>query len=103
VDRVVKNGIAFTFHEEKDGSKKRVKLVKLKKAVVINTANSSEEREASLQFPLQNLWQSSVFKFLKVNDFNRKTFRIISDSTHEVRTNWLNETYEYIKELFPSD
>jgi putative NADPH-quinone reductase len=103
VDRVIKNGIAFTFVQDEEGNEKRIKLVKLKTAVVINTANSSEKREESLGFPLQNLWQKSIFRFLKVNDFHRKTFAIVSESTLEERTEWLNETERYIKELFPKD
>ena len=101
VDRVIKNGIAFTFREQEDGSEKRVRLVKMTKALVINTANSSAAREESMGMPLQNLWQKSVFRFLKVDDFHRKVFRIVSESTYEERTAWLNETEMLIDELFP--
>ncbi len=104
VDRVIKNGIAFTFREDENGNEKRIRLVKLKKAVVINTANSSIEKEKeTLGNAIENLWQKSVFAFLKVKDFNRKTFRIIANSTLDERKKWLEDTDDYIKELFPSD
>lgn len=102
VDRVIKNGIAFTFREDEDGNEKRVRLVKLKKALVINTANSSAEREASLGDPLRNLWGKSVFSFLKVKDFHRKVFRIVAESTYEERVSWLDETEALIDTLFPA-
>ncbi len=103
VDRVVTEGIAYSYIQDETGKRKRIRLLKLKKAVVINTANSSEEREESLNYPLQNVWQKSIFKFLRVDDFNRKTFRIISESTLDERKSWLNDTRIYISGLFPED
>ena len=101
VDRVIKNGIAFTFREDEDRNKQRVRLVKIKKALVINTANSSAKKEEGLGMPLQNLWQKSVFSFLKVDDFHRKVFRIVSESTYGERVSWLDETEAFINEHFP--
>ena len=100
VDRVVKNGIAFAFREDENGDKKRVRLVKLTKAVVINTSNSSDKREADMGYPLENLWEKSVFNFLKVNEFHRKVFKIVAESTFEERTEWINEAGELVKEIF---
>ena len=103
VDRVIKNGIAFTFREDENGSKKRVRLVRIKKSLVINTANSSVKREESLGNPLQNLWEKSVFSFLKVKDFHRKVFQIVSESTYEQRVLWLDETEAFINKHFPKE
>lgn len=102
IDRVIKNGIAFTFKEDEAGKLKRIKLVKLKKAVVFNTANSSIEKEKEiLGNALELMWKKSVFSFLAVRDFHRKVFRVVSDSTFKERTVWLDETQEIIDKLFP--
>ncbi len=104
VDRVIKNGIAFKFVEDEEGNEKRVQLVKLKKALVINTANSSKKKEKEiLANALENLWQKSVFSFLKVKDFNRKVFRVVSESTYEERVSWLDETQIFINTHFLKD
>ena len=104
IDRVIKNGIAFTFKEDEDGNEKRVRLVRAHRALVINTANSSIEKEKEiLGNALELLWQKSVFSFLKVKDFHRKVFRIIADSTYEERVEWLDETESLVSTLFPKD
>jgi len=101
VDRVIKNGIAFAFIQDEEGNEKRVRLIKIKTAVVINTANSSTKREETLGRPLQNLWQKSVFSFLQVKDFHRMVFSIVSESTLKERLSWLDETEEFIALHFP--
>lgn len=102
IDRVIKNGIAFAFKKDENGIVKKVILTGIKKAVIINTANSSIKKEKeTLGNALENLWKKSVFDFLNIKDFYRKVFRIVSDSTYEQRTSWLDEVEEIIIKQFP--
>lgn len=102
IDRVIKNGIAFTFIEDEKGNSKFKSLVKAKIAIVINTSNSSKHKETEvLGNALHNLWQNSIFKFLKIETFYQKVFRMVSDSTYEIRVSWLDETENIINTHFP--
>ena len=90
IDRVVRPPHAYDFDE------KEVTLVEgklgSKRAVVFNTSNTPEEKELGyFHDPLESIWGRCVFGFCGLDNYARKMFRIVADSTEEVRKDWLIE------------
>lgn len=101
IDRVLRQGTAYAFDENDAGAGVPEGLLKAKMAIVFNTSNTPEERELKVfGDPLETLWKYCIFHFCGVDNFYRKMFRVIADSTMEQRSEWLGEVKEIINRYF---
>lgn len=101
IDRVFRPGVAYKFLEGDLGEGVPVGLLKAKTAIVLNTANTSAEREEKVfKDPLEILWKNCIFDLCGVERFYRKMFRIIVTSSFEQRKVWLEEVEQIIKNHF---
>ena len=98
IDRVLKFHIAYTFPKGGEGGTP-IGLLKLKKVIIFNTANTTDNREREVfGNPLDLIWRNCVFEFCGVQNIIRKVFTVVVDSTHQERVKWLDEA-----ELMVSD
>ena len=101
VDRVLRPGVAYAFDEKDSGGGVPIGLLKAKAAVVLNTSNTAEARENSVfGDPLETIWKNCIFDFCGVKNCIRKIYRIVADSTPEIRDRWLTETAELMQKTF---
>jgi len=99
VDRVVRSGVCFRY-EGKDGEEGRpVGLLKAGKALIINTADCSEEQDRSRGFSLKRFWDEDVFSGCGVKDTVYQGFYSVLFSSHDERTGWLDSLPEVLKSL----
>lgn len=101
VDRVLREGIAYSFSANDSGGGLPTGLLKAKIGLVFNTSNTPQSREdAVFGDPLQRIWKDCIFAFCGVTAFDRRMFRVIADSTIEDRTTWLTEVQETVIKYF---
>ncbi len=97
IDRVFRPPYAYDFPKNDSGGGLPIEKLKGKIGIVINTSNTSEERESSIfNDPLENEWINCVFGFCGIINTYRKTFRIVSESDLETRKKWLQEVDEIV-------
>jgi putative NADPH-quinone reductase len=102
IDRVIRPGIAYEFEECDNGEGVPIGLLKAKTALVINTSNTSEERENNIfKDPLETIWKNCIFDLCGVKQFERKIFRVVVTSDLEQRQIWLTEVKLMIDKYFP--
>jgi putative NADPH-quinone reductase len=95
IDRVIRPGVAYRFVEGDSGEGVPVGLLAARSALVLNTANTSVERElAVFGDPLERIWRDCVFGLCGVEDVTRRTFGVVVTSTPEEREAWLGEARE---------
>lgn len=103
IDRVIRPGVAYRFDEHDSGEGVPIGLLKAHTAVVLNTSNTSGDREENVfGDPLQRIWKDCIFGLCGVQHFHRKMFRIIVASTPAQRAGWLAETKQIMHEQFPA-
>ncbi|WP_075341931.1 NAD(P)H-dependent oxidoreductase [Tenacibaculum agarivorans] len=91
IDRVLKFNIAYTFPKGEEGGAS-IGLLKLQKVIVLNTANTTDDREREIfGNPLDLIWKNCVFEFCGIQNTIRKVFTVVVDSTLEERKKWLDE------------
>jgi putative NADPH-quinone reductase len=92
VDRVLRPGRAYHFVTAENGEVKPVGLLKAKVGLVINTANTPQDKEvAFLGDPQAVFWEKVVFGLCGVRDVRRLVFSPVIVSTVEQRRRWLDE------------
>jgi putative NADPH-quinone reductase len=102
IDRVIRPGVAYRFAEGDDGEGVPVGLLKARAAVVLNTANTPDEREREVfGDPLQRTWADCVFGLCGVADVRRRVFCVMVTSTPQQRETWLAEARAMVQECFP--
>jgi NAD(P)H dehydrogenase (quinone) len=102
IDRVIRVGVAYEFEEGDSGEGVPIGLLKAETALVLNTANTPEERELQVfGDPLERLWRDCVFDLCGVKRFYRKMYRVIVTSTLEQREAWLRDVREIVQQHFP--
>ena len=100
IDRIIRPGVAYEFIEGDSGEGTPNGLLKAKFALVINTSNTSTEREKSVfGDPLEALWKKCIFELCGVTAFYRRMFNIVVISSDKDRENWLAESREIIKRI----
>ncbi|WP_319580147.1 NAD(P)H-dependent oxidoreductase [uncultured Methanospirillum sp.] len=101
IDRVIRPGVAYRFVGDDNGEGVPEGLLKARAALVINTSNTSEERE-NLVFgdPLERIWRDCVFGLCGVYEFHRQTLRIVVTSTPEQRETWIKEAGDLAVRIF---
>ncbi len=102
IDRVVRAGVAYEFVAGDKGEGVPRGLLKIKTAVVFNTANTPMEREqAVFGDPLEAIWKKCVFGLTCIPNVLRKTFAVVITSTDAQRKAWLREAAELVDQSFP--
>jgi len=104
IDRVIRPGVAYEFVEGDKGEGIPRGLLKAKFALVLNTSNTSTEREQKVfGDPLESLWKTCIFDLCGVPDFYRRMFNIIVISSKGERESWLAETKKIIKGIISNN
>jgi putative NADPH-quinone reductase len=102
IDRVFRAGVAYKFLEGDKGEGVPVGLLKIRMAVVFNTANTPTAREKKMfGDPLQLIWKNCIFNLCGVAGFERKVFAVVVTSTPTQRRQWLREVAETVNRCFP--
>ncbi len=92
IDRVFRPGVAYRFCEGDSGEGVPEGLLAGKSALVFNTSNTPQDREAAVfGDPLEAFWKTSIFEFCGITRHYRKTFSVVVTSTEEERVAWLND------------
>jgi len=101
VDRVLRQGVAYTFGTNDKGEGVPVGLLKAKAALVFTTSNTPRDREREVfGDPLENLWRTCVFDFCGVPRFRRTNYEVVVVSTPEQRAAWLEGVRRTVREMF---
>jgi len=98
IDRVFRQGVAYTF--TKDGVQG---FFQGRRAVVFTNSNTPRDIELSVfGDPLENLWKTCIFGFCGLENFYRRNFEPIIESTLQQRHAWLEEVRQIIQQRFAS-
>ena len=98
IDRVLRQGIAYEFTQEGVRG-----LLQGRRAVVFTTSNTPRDIELSLfGDPLENLWKTCIFGFCGLEEFYRRNFEPIIESSLQQRQAWLEEVRQIIRQRFAS-
>jgi NAD(P)H dehydrogenase (quinone) len=104
IDRVVRPGIAYEFLEGDSGEGIPKGLLRAKAAIVLNTSNTTPERERRVfGDPLETIWKNCVFGLCGVTIFHRRTFSPVVTSTEAERRQWLDDVKAMIDSVFPDE
>ena len=104
IDRVIRPGVAYRFQEGDGGEGVPVGLLRARAAVVLNTANTKEERERIVfGDPLEAIWRRCIFDLCGVPAFHRRTFTVVVASTREQRLAWIEEAKALCRKAFGPD
>lgn len=104
IDRVVRPGLAYRFEEGDGGEGVPVGLLQAKAAVVLNTSNTLEGREAEVfGDPLDAIWRRCVFDLCGVREFHRQVFRVVVTSTESERAAWIEDAKDLCRSVFARD
>ena len=100
IDRVIRPPYAYDFPENDAGGGLPIEKLKGKVGVVFNTSNTEELRENEyFRDPLSSIWEKCVFGFCGIEETHRVMFRVVADSTEEVREKWLEEVGVLMKKI----
>jgi len=92
IDRVIRPPHAYDFPPGDCGGGLPIRKLKAKYGVVFNTSNTEKEREENyFSDPLEKIWKQCIFGFCGIEKYYRKMFRIIADSTMDIRKMWLRD------------
>ena len=102
VDRVVRPGRAYEFVENDKGDGVPRGLLKARAAIVFNTSDTVEKREAEVfGDPLRLIWEKCIFDLCGVRKFHRRVFRVVVTSKESERLQWLTDTQSLVRRIFP--
>jgi putative NADPH-quinone reductase len=102
VDRVLRQGVAYSFLSMDAGEGVPIGLLKANTAVVLNTSNTVVAREVTVfGDPLENLWKKCIFGLCGVHTFRRRCYGVMVTSTPEQRKEWLADARRLVSEAFP--
>ncbi len=90
VDRVIRPPYAYDMPE---GALSGLPIAKLtgKYGIVYNTSNTPEDHENDyFGDPLENIWKKCTFGFCGIENYRRRMFRIVSESSETERKAWLD-------------
>jgi putative NADPH-quinone reductase len=100
IDRVIRPPYAYDFPPEDSGGGLPIGKLKGKFGLVFNTANTEQHREENyFHDPLDSIWERCVFGFCGIEQSERKTFRIVADSTEAERSGWLDDVRATIENV----
>lgn len=103
IDRVLRVNAAYSFPKGQEGGPP-IGLLRLKKALILNTSNTTLEREEGVfGDPLELIWKNCVLGFCGVDQVTRHTFRVVVDSSLDERAAWLAQVVRLTLASFPGD
>jgi putative NADPH-quinone reductase len=103
VDRVLRAGRAYQFVPDGQGGARPEGLLRARVGLVLNTANTPQEKEEQLfGDPLQTHWLKVVFGLCGIQQAVRRNFSPVIVSTLAQRQHWLEETRDLVHQHFPS-
>jgi NAD(P)H dehydrogenase (quinone) len=92
IDRVFRLNTAYAYPPGVGFEGVPVGLLRARLAIVVNTSNTSAEREATaFGDPLETLWKNCVFGLCGVSSVMRRMYAPVSGSTPQQRAAWLSE------------
>ena len=92
IDRVFRLNTAYAYPPGVGFEGVPVGLLRARLAIVVNTSNTSAEREATaFGDPLETLWKNCVFGLCGVSNVMRRMYAPVSGSTAQQRAAWLSE------------
>jgi NAD(P)H dehydrogenase (quinone) len=95
MDRVFAPGAAYAFSKGVDAGDTPLGLLGVKSALVINTSNTSEQRETNVfGDPLARIWRDCLLGYCGVARTHRRVFRVVATSTADQRATWIAEARE---------
>jgi len=98
VDRVLRADVAYRFSEGDAGTGIPRGLLKARKAIVLNTSDTSMERElAAFGDPLDTLWGKCIFRYCGVPEFVHHTYSVVANSSPAERQAWLEHARELVR------
>jgi putative NADPH-quinone reductase len=102
VDRVIRPGVAYEFLEGDQGEGVPRGLLKARRAIVFNTANTAADRERDVfGDPLEAIWRRCIFGLCGIPEVHRRTFSIVVTSSDADRKAWLAEVAATSDRFFP--
>jgi putative NADPH-quinone reductase len=100
IDRVIRPPHAYDIVQDPAGHGRPVGRLGSKAALVLNTSNTDEEREANyFHDPLEYEWGRCVFGFCGIERWSRRMFRVVEESGIEERKAWLDEAAAMVETL----
>ena len=102
IDRVIRPGVAYDLAVGEDGARTRhVGLLKVRTALVFNTADTTPEAEQSkFGDTLGVLWKTYIAGLGGIPDMRRRSFGVMGTSTPEMRSAWLEEVRDTVSGAF---
>ena len=98
IDRVLVPGVAYRL-DEAGGEPEP--LLQLQSMLVINTSDTPEAREREVfGDPLESIWGRCLAPYMGNPDFHRIVLRVVSDSSADERTQWLDEIETIVRSRF---
>ncbi|WNG36849.1 flavodoxin family protein [Archangium violaceum] len=92
MDRVFTEGSAYAFEKGTDEGDAPVGLLAIRRALIFNTSNTTEEREQNVfGDPLERIWRDCLLTYCGVDEVERRVFRVVATSSPEQRIEWLRE------------
>ena len=102
MDRVFAPGAAYAFAKGEDDGQAPQALLAGKRALVLNTSNTTLEREQSnFGDPLERIWRDCLLRYCGFSHVDRHVFRVVATSTPAQRQQWLAEAAQAAKALLP--
>lgn len=100
VDRVFAPGAAYAFEKGQDDGEAPVGLLKTEAAIVLNTSNTSAERETErFGDPLDRIWRECLLGYCGVQRIERRVFRVVATSNARDRERWLVEARSLARDV----
>jgi putative NADPH-quinone reductase len=100
MDRVFAPGAAYAFEKGCDQGDAPRGLLRAKAALVLNTSNTTADREAAcFGDPLQRIWRDCLLGYCGVQHVVRLVLRVVATSTPAERAAWLDEVRHQARQV----
>jgi NAD(P)H dehydrogenase (quinone) len=98
LDRVLVPGVAYRLA---DAGGAPESLLTLRRLLVVNTSDTTEEREQTLfGDPLDAIWRRCLAPYLGEPEVRRLTLRVVADADERQRATWLDDVSGEVQRLF---
>ncbi|MEQ0564028.1 NAD(P)H-dependent oxidoreductase [Amycolatopsis sp. NEAU-NG30] len=98
LDRILVPGVAYRLD---DAGGAPESLLSLRRLLVVNTSDTTEERERTLfGDPLDAIWRRCLAPYLGEPEVHRMVLRVVADASADRRVQWLGEVEAEVERLF---
>ncbi|MEV6878523.1 NAD(P)H-dependent oxidoreductase [Amycolatopsis sp. NPDC051128] len=98
LDRILVPGVAYRLD---DAGGAPESLLGLRRLLVVNTSDTTEERERTLfGDPLDAIWRRCLAPYLGEPEVRRLVLRVVADAGVQERAAWLDDTETEVRRLF---